>query len=267
MRKEMMRNPWKYQGGWAWLAYAIPAAANFLSGMLNRDSQEKQMEENTRLQREFAQKGIQWRVEDAQKAGVSPLYALGGAGATYSPNPITVNPMAEAVRDMGQNVGQAIAARKTPEQLMAERLELEAAAQRVKTDAALEAKYRSDAAVNAQRMQSTMGGVGGTVQVGSLGNPVPSDSRNSGWVDLKPMEQDIRASSDSSAGAAVNPAWSRVEVAPGKFMWMPTERVNQQVQDLPLLFQIMSVMKNIGDNPNKPRPWYVGPTVKGKIRR
>lgn len=36
------------------------------------------------LAREFAKNGIQWRVEDAKKAGLHPLYAL-GAGATASP--------------------------------------------------------------------------------------------------------------------------------------------------------------------------------------
>lgn len=41
---------------------------------------------STALQKEFAQSGIQWRAEDARKAGISPLFALGGGGATYSPS-------------------------------------------------------------------------------------------------------------------------------------------------------------------------------------
>lgn len=42
-------------------------------------------ERNIALQREFAQSGIQWRVQDAIQAGIHPLAALGGSGATYSP--------------------------------------------------------------------------------------------------------------------------------------------------------------------------------------
>lgn len=36
-------------------------------------------------QREFAQHGIRWRVEDAKAAGIHPLYALGAQGASYQP--------------------------------------------------------------------------------------------------------------------------------------------------------------------------------------
>lgn len=41
--------------------------------------------EDRRLARDFAQAGIRWRVDDARAAGLHPLYALGGAAATYSP--------------------------------------------------------------------------------------------------------------------------------------------------------------------------------------
>lgn len=37
------------------------------------------------LQREFAQNGIRWRVEDARAAGIHPLAALGASGASYTP--------------------------------------------------------------------------------------------------------------------------------------------------------------------------------------
>lgn len=41
--------------------------------------------EQMALQKEFAQKGIQWRVDDAKAAGLHPIYALGGSAANYSP--------------------------------------------------------------------------------------------------------------------------------------------------------------------------------------
>ena len=43
----------------------------------------EQVARNEALQREFAQSGIQWRVEDAKKAGIHPLAAIGGGGAAY----------------------------------------------------------------------------------------------------------------------------------------------------------------------------------------
>ena len=36
-------------------------------------------------QKEFAQNGIRWKVEDAKAAGIHPLFALGAQGATFSP--------------------------------------------------------------------------------------------------------------------------------------------------------------------------------------
>lgn len=73
----------------------------------NRDarlSAQNQVDQQTALQREFAQHGIQWRVEDARRAGLHPLYALSGAGATYSPQPISVMPdmsAATAIQNFG----------------------------------------------------------------------------------------------------------------------------------------------------------------------
>lgn len=45
---------------------------------------------NYERQKEFAQMGIQWRVKDAQAAGLHPVFALGGGGAAYSPGSISV---------------------------------------------------------------------------------------------------------------------------------------------------------------------------------
>lgn len=48
------------------------------------DANMQMARENIRLQKEFAQNSRQWAVEDAKKAGLHPLYALGG-GTTYTP--------------------------------------------------------------------------------------------------------------------------------------------------------------------------------------
>lgn len=37
------------------------------------------------LQREFAQNGIRWKIDDAATRGISPLAALGAVGSSYSP--------------------------------------------------------------------------------------------------------------------------------------------------------------------------------------
>lgn len=40
---------------------------------------------NAAQQERFAKMGIQWRVQDARRAGLHPVYALGGSGVTFSP--------------------------------------------------------------------------------------------------------------------------------------------------------------------------------------
>lgn len=84
---------------------AIGAGASILGGILGNDSAEKQME----MQKEFAQKGIRWKVADAKAAGIHPLYALGAPTISYSP----VATGDYGVSQAGQDIGRAIDATRT----------------------------------------------------------------------------------------------------------------------------------------------------------
>lgn len=48
-------------------------------------AQENMNAMNIQMQKEFAQHGIRWRVEDAKAAGIHPLYALGANTTSFSP--------------------------------------------------------------------------------------------------------------------------------------------------------------------------------------
>lgn len=120
----------------------LSVGGSLLGGLLGSDDADEaraqsqaQFEQQIALQREFAQNGIRWKVDDAKAAGIHPLYALGGSGATYSP----INVINDSTRSgldfgkMGQDIGQAIERMKTPpekeetrmEKLALERAELE----------------------------------------------------------------------------------------------------------------------------------------------
>lgn len=61
------------------------------------------------LQREFAQNGISWKVADAKRAGIHPLYALGAQTTSYSPvNVGSQSTDFSGLASMGQNLGRAI---------------------------------------------------------------------------------------------------------------------------------------------------------------
>jgi len=66
--------------------------------------------EDREQQKEFAKRGIQWRVKDAEKAGVHPLFALGAQTTSYAP---TVGP-ATNFSGIGQDISRAVES-TTPE--------------------------------------------------------------------------------------------------------------------------------------------------------
>ena len=92
------------------LNFLIPAAASLIGGAMKQNSENKQMD----MQKEFAQNGIKWKVQDAAEAGIHPLAALGAQ--THAYNPVQVGGMGDAVHAMGQNIDRAInATRDTDE--------------------------------------------------------------------------------------------------------------------------------------------------------
>jgi hypothetical protein len=74
----------------------VGAGLNYLGG-----------QKNLALQKAAMKKGIQWKVADAKKAGIHPLYALGAPA--FNPSPVNFGDMASA----GQDIGRALDAGKT----------------------------------------------------------------------------------------------------------------------------------------------------------
>lgn len=97
----------------AWLAPAISAGASLLGGILGNQQRQQGQEREIELQKEFAQNGVRWKVEDAQRAGIHPLAALGATGASYSPVGLGDNDTAAIGSSIGQDVSRAIDATRT----------------------------------------------------------------------------------------------------------------------------------------------------------
>lgn len=82
------------------LGDVVAAGASIAGGIMSKN----EADANRKLQKQSMKKGIQWRVKDAEKAGISPLYALGAP--TFSPA-VTMSGMPEAMANAGQNIGRA----------------------------------------------------------------------------------------------------------------------------------------------------------------
>ncbi|AZL82996.1 DNA pilot protein [Apis mellifera associated microvirus 43] len=123
------------------IAAGISAGTQLLGAKMASDSSAKaqrlaqiQAYQQEQTQREFAQSGIQWRVQDAKKAGIHPLYALGANTPTYTPVSSTFSgdaSMGNAVANMGQDISRAMmstqseSTKLTAFQQTAQRLSLE----------------------------------------------------------------------------------------------------------------------------------------------
>lgn len=91
----------------------ISAGASLLGGLLGRKSQADANAQNIQLQKDFAQQGIQWKVEDARKAGIHPLYALGAQTASFAPNVVGDTSLPTALANAGQDISRAVDASRT----------------------------------------------------------------------------------------------------------------------------------------------------------
>lgn len=113
----------------------ISAGANLLGGLFGSNSAEKATRAQLAAQKEFAQHGVRWRVEDAKAAGLHPLYALGANVPSYSPVSVQ-DPMGEAISQAGQNIGRAVSSSMTShERMMADLAVQQAKANLRETDA------------------------------------------------------------------------------------------------------------------------------------
>lgn len=100
------------------LGSLIGAAGTLASGLLGQSAQNKQSKTQERIwseqradQLDSLQQGIRWRVNDAQKAGIHPLYALGASIPTYSPQSMSFGgsqAMANSVGTASRMIGSGL---------------------------------------------------------------------------------------------------------------------------------------------------------------
>lgn len=93
----------------------IGAGSSLLGGLLSNRANRRTVAANAQAQREFAQQGVRWKVEDARAAGIHPLYALGAQTHSFSPIAVS-DSMGPALASAGQDIGRAVQATRTQEE-------------------------------------------------------------------------------------------------------------------------------------------------------
>lgn len=100
----------------SWIGPAIAGVGSLIGGLFGKSSADKAnkmshqlAQQQMHIQQEAMHHGIRWRAEDAKRAGIHPVYALGAGAPTYSP--VSTNfsaPSGDAFARAGQNFGRAI---------------------------------------------------------------------------------------------------------------------------------------------------------------
>lgn len=93
----------------------VGAVGNLIGGKKAADNSKAAANMNINAQKEFAQNGIRWKVEDAKNAGIHPLYALGASTNSFSPVSGYAGDygISDAANTFGQGVDRAIRAKMT----------------------------------------------------------------------------------------------------------------------------------------------------------
>nr|QJB19996.1 MAG: DNA pilot protein [Microvirus sp.] len=221
----------------------LPAAADYIATQDTNETntnnanaanrtQAEIAERNIALQREFAQNGLRWRIEDAQAAGIHPLAALGAPGASFSP--VTVgttvpnyqSPMSgtgAALRDMGQNISRAVQSTMTPQE-----------------------KIYSETtnALKLENMQLQNDLLRGQVSHINKQNQ-PATPSVAPRVITKPSEQTASSSDDHSRQAGSVNDYGFVRTASGGLAIVPSTDVKERIEDQ-LIPELSWAVRNYG---------------------
>lgn len=216
----------------------------------NRDLQERNAANNIALQREFAQSGIQWKVEDAKKAGIHPLYALGASTTSFSPVSVGASAPTSFARDlgsMGQDISRAVNATRTGDQ----RVDAysTAAAQLSLEKAGLENELlRANINKIRQQINPPLPSPGG--------NFIPGQGDTPPIIKVKPGETETSSPYNPSQAAVVAPdvafSQTRTGMAP-----VPSKTLKEQIEDITIPQLMWGIRNNVlpivGINQNPPQ--------------
>lgn len=185
-----------------------------------KDFQEDALNANIAMQRDFAKQGIRWRVEDAQAAGIHPLYALGAQVNAASPVPVGDIGVGNASNfaGMGQDISRAIDSTRTANERSIARYN---AAQAEGQELDNQMKRVQLSKLSANQVGPALPGYGPSDGLG-LGVPTP--------VEVKPLE--LNASDPGNpakeAGYVTDYGFART---PTGMVVVPSKDVKDRIED------------------------------------
>lgn len=231
------------------LSSIVGPALSIAGGLFGGKSKAPDMtafDRHYQMQKEFAQHGIRWRVEDAKKAGIHPLYALGAP--SFSPGGVSVGGSSsgsnrgDVLASMGQDISRAIMSTRTNRERseQAHKLQLEHGALQ---NELLRAQIRS---VNARLVQQS-----GPPMPDALTPPPALKDRTV----IRPSESVATDPNNPAKEAFKVPDFTFAHTASGLAI-VPSESVKERIEDQ-MIPEIGWAMRNTvlpNFNPDRHRP-------------
>lgn len=205
-------------GGMAAMLGPLLSGGMSLFGGLSGQSSEREMfAENLRWQKELARKGIRMRVQDAEQAGIHPLYALGAPPMSSFPVSFEDH-MGPALRDAGQNIGGALHRMMDPRERDRHQLDMALGQSQLEESDARRIMYLSQAARNMQEPSS------GMPLVNEAQEMEGQDPRIPGTYKIVPPEVEAPKIGNPDTKAGTSRGMEQMEVAPGMYMHIPNTK-------------------------------------------
>lgn len=203
------------------------------------------------LQKEFAQNGIRWKMEDAKRAGVHPLAALGASGASYSPVSVGDTSGGTAMSNLGQNLTRAAMATRSTDERKAAALSLIASEKQIE-GLTLDNQIK----LSQLRQMSQPGNPG--FPLGDQGFiPGQGDAR---LISNKPLERTatLAGSPHSEPGAVSDVGWAKTSTG---LVPVPSKDFKERAEDMMIPELMHSLRNNLmpnfggGSKPPVPGDW------------
>lgn len=86
----------------------ISGGSSILGGWMSQQANKKLAKKQFKYQKKILQNQLSWRVNDAKRAGIHPLYALGLSPASYSSPIGSGNDLGSGISEAGQAIGGAM---------------------------------------------------------------------------------------------------------------------------------------------------------------
>lgn len=205
------------------------AVGGMIGGAYSDDQRRKEQaemdarnwERNVALQKEFAQHGIRWKVEDAKAAGIHPLVGLGAQ--THSASPISVGSISEPsmMASMGQDLTRAITSTQNQQDRQLTQLSIQGAQLDVEGKAIDNQIKKSQLT----KMQAT-----GPAFPSASGNFISGQGNSGRAVVEKPLERtaSLPGSPQAEPGAIPDVGWAKTATG---IVPVPSTDVKQRIED------------------------------------